>query len=112
MKYLLIILFLCVSHKPLQAHDQWANGQPIPEWIKKYCCGPQDVHMYRPSDVKVTWKGYKLPDYPHIIPFKRDGFPAVDWDKSEDGMYWAFWTKYSENSYSSIYCFFIPPASM
>jgi len=29
---------------PAAAHDKWANGVEVPSWVKRSCCGPEDVH--------------------------------------------------------------------
>ncbi len=31
------------------AHDMWSNGDPVPSWVKKACCGPEDVHHLSPE---------------------------------------------------------------
>jgi hypothetical protein len=89
------------------AHDQWADGSPVPEWVKQYCCGPADVHHYRFDEVKVTPEGYVLPDYPNVIP-ANDPTHVF---KSEDGEYWAFFATYSTGEKSPIYCLFVPPGA-
>jgi hypothetical protein len=33
------------------AHDYWADGKPIPNWVKASCCGPADAHHLRPDQV-------------------------------------------------------------
>jgi|SRR6185312_3652902 len=88
-----------------RAHDRWADGSPVPDWVKQYCCGPNDIHHYRYDEVKITPSGFVLPDYPKEIPADK----AL---KSEDGEYWAFFVTYADGSKSEIYCFFSPPGSM
>jgi hypothetical protein len=37
------LLALCAGNRAY-AHDQWANGDPVPAWVKRACCGPHDIH--------------------------------------------------------------------
>jgi len=100
-----ILLGITVSAK---AHDQWGNGEPVPAWVKKYCCGPEDVHHLTDKQVSVQPDGYHIVGTPLIVPFK-EALP------SPDGSTWAFF-KVTKNpdgtqSFSPIYCFFYPPQS-
>lgn len=95
---------LCALAAPAAAHDQWGDGGPVPAWVKAACCGPRDVHWYKPEAVRVTPDGYELPNYPVPIT-KGQALPSP----SNDGLYWAF---FSEGSYGSppvVFCFFVPP---
>jgi hypothetical protein len=76
------------------AHDQWSNGKPIPEWVKKTCCmneTPQIIDERRVHRVIGTDPithvygilGYKVDGFPNIIPVER----RYD---SEDGLTWIF----------------------
>lgn len=87
-----------------RAHDTWSNGEPVPAWIKKYCCGPQDVHHYRRSEVKAAPEGWVLPDYPRPIHYNDPGNRI-----SQDGDFWAFFRVYPNGQLSPLYCFFVPP---
>jgi hypothetical protein len=37
------------------AHDQWNNGKPIEDWIKKECCANEVPVIIDPSRVHVVW---------------------------------------------------------
>ena len=98
------LLFPRIVH----AHDKWADGSPVPAWVKQYCCGPSDIHHYRYDEVKITAKGFVLPDYPKVIP-ADDKLHVF---KSEDGDYWAFFATYADGTKSDVYCLFAPPGSI
>lgn len=85
---------------PASAHDFWANGEPVPPWVKAQCCGPQDVHRLRAGAVHIMADGYHIDGLTTVIPTSR-ALPSVD------GNYWAFWNPVSEPS-PVIYCFFAP----
>ncbi len=76
------------------AHDQWSNGKPIPEWVKKNCCAnesPQVIDERRVHRVIGTDPithvygviGYRVDGFKNIIPVER----RYD---SEDGLTWIF----------------------
>ena len=93
------------------AHDVWADGKRVPDWVKQYCCGPNDVHHLTPEMVHAYKKsegpkaGYPM-DY-YIV----DGYPyPVDADRalpSQDGDYWIFYS-HTDNGFSGVFCFFVP----
>lgn len=97
------LLVAWVLLSPALAHDRWADGSPVPAWVKGYCCGP--AHHYRYDEVKITPDGFVLPDYRKVIPMTK-ALP------SEDGDYWAFFVTYANGEQSEIYCFFAPPSAM
>jgi len=79
----LIVAAALAAAGPAGAHDFWANGEPVPAWVKSSCCGPQDVHRLRRrrgachgGRVSHRW----LDD---VVPISR-ALP------SPDGSYWAF----------------------
>jgi hypothetical protein len=39
------------------AHDYWANGKKVPDWVKASCCGPADVHRLTRCQVKMDSYG-------------------------------------------------------
>ena len=89
---------------PANAHTQWANGEPVPSWVRAICCGPNDVHHLRPDQVSLRGDGYHIEGYP-------DAIPESNAQPSPDGEYWAFYRAVSTDagvSYSNIYCFFTP----
>lgn len=102
---MLMLLVLLLGTHFAHAHDRWADGSPVPDWVKGYCCGPADVHHYHYDEIKITPKGFVLPDYPDPIPIGKE-LP------SQDGDYWAFFVTYADGSKSAIYCFFAPPGSI
>jgi hypothetical protein len=85
---------------PALAHDFWANGEPVPPWVKAQCCGPRDVHHLRAGAVHIMADGYHIDGLNTVIPISR-ALP------SPDGNYWAFWNPVSEPD-PAIFCFFAP----
>ena len=76
------------------AHDQWANGKPIPDWVKHTCCAENyqtidegRVHrLMGPDPVTDKWGllGYQVDGFYNIVPVDR----RFD---SEDGLTWIFY---------------------
>jgi hypothetical protein len=97
---------LCAA-VPARAHDQWGDGGDVPKWVKAQCCGPEDVHWYKPEAVMITAQGYVLPDYPEPIPMDK-ALPAL----ANDGLYWAFFKRLPNGGVTIVYCFFIPPSGV
>ena len=95
---------------PAVAHQLWADGSAIPEWVKESCCGPADAHMLDDGDVTLEADGYHVKDYPWVIPVSQ-ALP------SQDGHYWLFYATYYAYSDSSKpmkgapICFFVPLGS-
>jgi hypothetical protein len=83
------------------AHDAWSNGEPVPAWVKKACCGPEDVHHLTPDQVHLTSMGWRVDGYPDLIPIGKE-MP------SPDGGYWIFYRTLSNGDKSIVYCFFTP----
>ena len=95
---------LSLSLCPVQAaraHDLWADGGPVPGWVKAQCCGPSDAHHLTAGQVHVTPHGYRL-----------DGCSrAIAQDKllpSPDGSWWVFYRDCDDGSQSTVHCFFGP----
>jgi hypothetical protein len=85
-----------------EAHDVWANGKVVPDWVKAACCGPEDVHHLRPDQVhRISDDYYMVDGYQHRIP-ARDALP------SQDGDYWIFYKDNDGGTQSGVYCFFVP----
>ena len=84
-----------------RAHDEWANGDPIPGWVKSQCCGPSDAHHLTAEQVHVTPEGYRLDGYSRVI--KEDRLLP-----SPDGSWWVFYRNFDDGSQSTVYCFFGP----
>ena len=93
-------LALAYAQSPAVAHDFWANGEPVPPWVKAQCCGPKDVHHLRAGAVHIMPDGYHIDGLDVVVPINR-ALPSVDGD------YWAFWNPDLEPS-PIIYCFFVP----
>ena len=83
------------------AHDQWANGEPVPAWVKRACCGPDDVHHLRPDQVQQTHDGWRVDGYPDLIPIGLE-------QPSPDGEYWIFYRTLPNGDKTRVYCFFTP----
>ncbi len=98
MRSLILACVFCAS--PAFAHDFWANGDPVPKWVKAQCCGPNDVHHLRPGAVHIMADGYHIDGITTIVPIAR-ALPSMD------GSYWAFWNSVSEPA-PVIFCFFAP----
>ena len=95
-------LSLCVvTSLSAAAHDQWADGGPVPAWVKAQCCGASDAHHLTPDQVHVTPDGYKLDGYTRVI--REDRLLP-----SPDGSWWVFYRTYDDGSQSTVYCFFGP----
>jgi hypothetical protein len=76
------------------AHDQWANGNPIPDWVKHACCVENyqtidERRLHRvmgPDVVTQEWKllGYRVDGFYNLV--------SVDHRfDSEDGLTWIFY---------------------
>ena len=83
------------------AHDRWVDGNPVPTWVKRQCCGVSDIHHLRDEQVHVTPDGYKLDGY-HQIVHEQQLTP------SPDGEWWVFYHDYPDGSQSAVFCFFGP----
>lgn len=70
-----------------RAHDQWANGEPVPDFVKKACCGVADAHHFADSDVTEQGDGLHIIGYPAVIPYS-EVLP------SPDGSTWVFYASY------------------
>jgi hypothetical protein len=83
------------------AHDYWANGEPVPTWVKTICCGPKDAHRLRPEQVRRNAAGdYVIDIYPAPIP-ARMALPSQDSD------YWLFFYE-DYGIHGRVRCFFVP----
>lgn len=99
MKAILAAGFLALSTQA-QGHDFWANGEPLPPWVKAECCGPGDAHHLRFSAVHIMHDGYHIDGLKTVVPIER-ALP------SQDGQAWAFWNPLGEPT-PVIFCFFYP----
>jgi hypothetical protein len=86
---------------PAFGHQKWANGQPVPVWVKTACCGPNDVHHLTKDQVHEESDGWHIDGYPEVIPIGTA-------QSSPDGDYWIFYQVYTNGDFSKVYCFFVP----
>lgn len=97
------LLVLMIGTGPGFPHDKWADGSPVPPWVKAACCGPADAHELRPDQVHEGKDGIHIDGYPDLIPYS-EVLP------SQDGSIWAFYrqipTTDGSVQFSKIYCFF------
>jgi hypothetical protein len=99
---LALILGCCLTCGGAEAHEVWANAEPVPDWVKASCCGPADAHHLRPDQVhRVSDDYYMVDGYHYRIPAK-DALP------SQDGDYWIFYRDGNGGNQSIVYCFFVP----
>lgn len=87
--------------RPSLGHDQWADGEDVPEYVKSSCCGKSDAHHLQPEQVHVVSGGYRVEGYREVIPEGR-------MQPSPDGEFWVFYRDLPNGDQSSVYCFFGP----
>lgn len=99
---------------PANAHDKWANGAPIPEWVKSHCCNGDEAHdLTRESgvtaeDIKIIKPadGSEGTLYYQVIGF-NNAVGGAHVFPSQDGHIWAFISPAGPpNGY--IWCLFMP----
>ena len=98
-RFLAVAACLLIA-EPAVAHDFWANGEPVPIWVKAACCGPADAHHLKPSAVHITPEGVRIDGLDVVVPISRV-LPSMDNES------WAFWNPNAEPS-PLIYCIFLP----
>lgn len=100
-------LSVCLSLSAT-AHDQWANGQPIPDWVKSSCCGPADAHHLRADQVIDHGDYYTVEGVEGFSDEQK--IPGARAIPSQDGDYWLFFSNYSYGGTSerTVFCFFVP----
>jgi hypothetical protein len=103
MRALIVVSLLSVA-APAGAHELWANGTPVPDWVKKSCCGPEDVHHLAAQQVHALADGWHVDGYSQVLAYGRE-LP------SQDGDYWIFYKSYPDGSQTPVYCFFAPEQS-
>lgn len=94
MKIALVVLSLMSP-----VHDVWADGSPVPRWVKSACCGPVDVHNIDISDLIRVQGGWMIRGLDSVVPDNRV-YP------SQDGQVWAFWPPIGK--LAPVHCLFIP----
>ena len=95
-----LILALAAAGRPAQAHDYWANGVPVPAWVKDACCGQADSHLLSLDAVSLQDDGWHIQGMNTVVP-PDHVLP------SQDGQFWGFWIE-ANGPDASIYCFFCP----
>jgi hypothetical protein len=106
MKLLMLCAIASLCPHFAQAHDSWADGKSVPDWVKASCCGPADVHRLTVSSIHTApWNE----DYMIIDGYKEPIRKAIALP-SEDGFVWIF---YKDNAntpsgQSTVYCVFVP----
>ena len=109
----LATIFLLVSafstSAPTYAHDKWANGEPVPDWIKHQCCGVAEAHRLTAEEVHLRSDGYHIDGYRWVVPISVS-------QPSPDGEYWIFYPDNSSSehmpSQGQPRCFFVPPSTI
>lgn len=96
-----LIFILLVMASPSQAHNAWADGSKIPDWVKASCCGPADAHRLQPEQITRDGDYYLVEGYRRPIPVSQ-ALP------SQDGNYWVFYKDLDNGDQSGIYCLFVP----
>lgn len=94
-----ILAAALIAASPAIAHDFWSNGEPVPSWIKRYCCAPNEVHHIRSDAVHIMRDGYHVDGLKTVIPIDK-ALP------SPDGTYWAFFNDAVDEP--NVWCFFAP----
>lgn len=102
MTFLELVPLVLLTTPMVRVHDQLANGEPVPAWVKLSCCGPNDAHHLRPDQVHPLSDGWHIDGYRGAPVAYNDTLP------SQDGEYWGFWVDLGDGSQTRIYCFFAP----
>jgi hypothetical protein len=101
------VVALMMGAPVARAHDAWADGSPVPEWVKNKCCGENEAHHIAPGDISEDAEGYHVRGYKWPIP-RDKALPSLD------GEYWLFYPTYwgdygNREKYDGLpQCFFIP----
>jgi hypothetical protein len=82
--WLLLVMLLLIAISASSAHERWANGDPVPLWVKMACCGPEDAHHLEPWQVHTLPDGWHIDGYPQVIAYGQEL-------RSFDGEYWLFY---------------------
>ncbi len=104
MNRLALSALMIVVSSPAFSHDFWANGEAVPAWTKKWCCGESDVHRLHPGAVHIMSDGYHVDGLSTVLPFSK-AMPSAD------GNYWAFF-KDEDGPAAHVSCFYAPINSL
>jgi hypothetical protein len=106
MKRLILLILVGLSPNFAHAHDTWADGKKVPDWVKASCCGPSDAHRLTMLNVhSAPWNDdYILIDGYNEPIRKATALP------SEDGFVWVFYKEgvNTPSGQSTVYCVFMP----
>ena len=53
-------LFGLINHSNSQAHEVWADGNPVPQWVKGFCCGVADAHRLTVKQIRRIENGWAV----------------------------------------------------
>lgn len=81
------------------AHDEWHNGDPVPDWVKSTCCGLADAHRVTDAQIHTRADGWHVDGYNAAIPYGSE-LPT------QDDSNWIFYRDYPDGTQSRVYCFF------
>jgi hypothetical protein len=93
------------------AHQQWGDGSPVSERIKKQCCGDAEAHFLPPGTVHARADGWHIDGFKKVVPYGRE-LP------SPDGYEWGFWSDVRYDGYrpvggqSEMNCLFLNPRTL
>lgn len=62
---------LLVLPQALEAHDAWADGDPIPTWVKTECCSQAHAHHIDDGALHARPDGYHVDGYKWTIPYSQ-----------------------------------------
>ena len=106
MRWVALLAALSLLPGFAEAHNVWANGKAVPDWVKGACCGPADVHRLTMSNVHTApWNEDYL-----IVDGYREPIRKATALPSEDGFVWIFYKDdvNTPSGQSVVYCFFVP----
>lgn len=82
------------------AHERWANGEPVPAWVKRACCSQAHAHhITNEAPIHEMSDGLHIDGYSHVVPYETI-LP------SPDGSTWLFYSTNADGSQNAPYCVF------
>lgn len=101
-RHIVLALVVCFTlPRVARAHALWTDGEIVPAWVERQCCGISDAHHPRSDQVHVSADGYRLDAYRTTVPDDQR-LP------SPDGSWWVFYRDYADGTRGSVYCSFGP----
>ena len=98
-------LVLSSQAESILAHETWANGTPVPPWVKSWCCSVADAHKLSLGQIRRVDGGWSVEGFAHIVPDDRVS-------PSPDESVWIFYQTHPNGVQSEVFCFFIPESSV